>query len=270
MMRRTLPMKSHTRSALFGAFAEAPLALDRATTGIGQLDAVLDGGFPRNRAVLVCGAPGTGKTTFGIQFLLEGLARGDLGVFVSAEQSPARLLEDATRFEWNLQPAMARGVITLLDAAPFHAAARGTSGSYALMDPGQVAGDLVQEITRIGAKRLVIDSVTSLVPPDLPRGATHDYLRSLIQTLEDNAGCTTLLTCRGSSLDPQASCEACRSFASGVIELRLDCRGSEFVRVLRVCKMRGTPVHPSDFRFDMASGWGLMLAEQPRIDVLAS
>ena len=263
-------MKPQARTTLFGQFAETALALDRTTTGIGQLDSVLDGGFPRNRVILVCGAPGTGKTTFGIQFLLEGLARGDLGVFVSAEQSPARLLEDATRFEWNLQPAMARGVITLLDAAPFHAAARGSNGSYVPLDPGQVAGDLVLEITRIGARRLVIDSITSLVPPDLPRGATHDYLRSLIQALEDTAGCTTLLTCRGSSLDPQASCEAGRSFASGVIDLRLDYRESEFVRILRVCKMRGTAVHPSDFRFDMTSGWGLMFGDQPQLDMLAS
>ena len=263
-------MRRPVRTALFAQFAKAPLALDRTTTGIAQLDAVLDGGFPRNRAILVCGAPGTGKTTFGLQFLLEGLSRGEVGVLVSAEQSPARLLEDATRFEWDLQPDMALGVMTLLDAAPFHAAARGTNGSYVPVDPARVAGDLVQEITRIGARRLVIDSITSLVPPDLPRGATHDYLRTLIQALEDTAGCTTLLTCRGSSLDPQASCEAGRSFASGVIDLRLDRRESDFVRILRVCKMRGTAVHPSDFQFDMASGWGLMFAEQPRLNVLAS
>jgi circadian clock protein KaiC len=263
-------MKSQTRNALFSPFADANLALDRTTTGISQLDALLQGGFPRNRAIVVCGSPGTGKTTLGIQFLLEGLARGDLGIFVSAEQSPARLLEDATRFEWNLQPAMARGVITLLDAAPFHAAARSASGPYQTMDPGQVAHDLVQEITRIGARRLVIDSVTSLVPPEMSRGATHDYLRSLLQALEDNAGCTTVLTCRGSSLDPQGSCEAARSFASGVIELRLEHRDPEFVRIMRVRKMRGTAVHPSDFRFDVASGWGLVFADQSSVDLVAS
>jgi circadian clock protein KaiC len=263
-------MKSQPRAALFSPFADGPAALDRTSTGISHLDALLDGGFPRNRAILVCGNPGTGKTTFGLQFLLEGLAHGDLGVYVSAEQSPARLLEDATRFEWNLQPAMARGSLTLLDAAPFHAAARAAGGAYQSMDAQQVAADLVAEITRIGARRLVIDSVTSLVPPHLPRGATHDYLRSLMQALEDDAGCTTVLTCRGSNMDPQASCEGARSFASGVIELRLEHRESEFVRVLRVRKMRGTPVHPAEFRFDVAGGWGLVLAEQPFADVLAS
>jgi len=52
---------------------------DRASTGIEGLDYILKGGLSRNRLYLVQGNPGTGKTTMGLQFLLEGERKGDIG-----------------------------------------------------------------------------------------------------------------------------------------------------------------------------------------------
>ena len=250
--------------------ADGEAAADRASTGIPHLDAAIGGGFPRNRAVVLCGAAGTGKTTFGLEFLLDGLAAGEPGIFVTADEKPRHLLEDAARFEWDLEPPMARGVLTVLDAAPFHTASRGRHGHLPGIDARQVASDLVEEVSRIGARRLVVDSITSLVPPDMTRGAAHDYLRCLIQSLEDNAGCTTLLTCRGAASDPQGSCHAARGLATGVLELRLARSRGGFTRTLRVRKMRATAIEPVEFQFHMAPGWGLVLAEQPHVGVLAS
>jgi len=56
---------------------------DRASTGIAAFDELLGGGFPRNRLYLVDGDPGTGKTTVGIQFLLEGVRRGEPALYVT-------------------------------------------------------------------------------------------------------------------------------------------------------------------------------------------
>src|SRR5215210_3235275 len=91
----------------------------RTTTGIADLDALIEGGFPSNRAILLCGESGTGKTLFGLQFLLEGLAHGEHGAFLSVDQKPRHLVEDASRFEWDLQPALDSGALSILDASPY-------------------------------------------------------------------------------------------------------------------------------------------------------
>ena len=55
----------------------------KAATGIAGLDDVLRGGFPRNRVYLIQGDPGSGKTTLGLQFLLEGRRRGETGMYIT-------------------------------------------------------------------------------------------------------------------------------------------------------------------------------------------
>lgn len=58
--------------------SQSDTAVTKAATGIPGLDVVLGGGLPRNWSYLVQGVPGTGKTTLGLQFLLEGLRTGEL------------------------------------------------------------------------------------------------------------------------------------------------------------------------------------------------
>src|SRR2546429_9793190 len=65
---------------------DAAPALDRVSSGVPGLDRLIEGGFPANRAVLLCGGTGTGKTTFGLQFLADGLRRGESGAFVSVDE----------------------------------------------------------------------------------------------------------------------------------------------------------------------------------------
>jgi circadian clock protein KaiC len=67
------------------------VADDRATTGIEGLDYILGGGFPRERLYLVEGHPGSGKTTLGLQFLLEGRRRGETGLFIALSENRSEL-----------------------------------------------------------------------------------------------------------------------------------------------------------------------------------
>src|SRR5205823_6459693 len=64
----------------------------RAQTGISGLDDILFGGLPSRHLYLVEGDPGTGKTTLALQFLLEGLKRGEKGLYVTLSESKAELL----------------------------------------------------------------------------------------------------------------------------------------------------------------------------------
>jgi KaiC/GvpD/RAD55 family RecA-like ATPase len=238
----------------------------RASSGIRGLDELLAGGFPANRAVLISGDPGTGKSTFGLQFLAAGIMTGEPGVCVSVDQKPQHLLHDAAPYGWNLDSAVATGMLTVLDASPYFTATRNTSKSAIPIDARNMATELSKQIRRTGAKRLVIDSLTSLVPPLMTRSEAHDYLRSLVLSLEDNMGCTVLLTSRACSPgDPQAICEAAGYLVSGILELGIRRSGGSFVRTLFVKKMRGTSIEPGEYPFQIEPSAGLSVLERSRM-----
>lgn len=244
---------------------EGPAAVDRTSTGVLGLDQLIEGGFPANRAILLCGRTGTGKTMFGLQFLAEGLALGEAAVFISVDEKPRHLVEDAVAcLGVDFGPAIERGSLSILDASPYFTATRTGTWTRSGIDARHVASDLVQQVRKLGARRLVIDTITSLVPPGLTRGHAHDYLRSIIQSCEDNLGCTVLLTCRGSRHDPQGTCDAARCLASGITELRLTRRAGDLVRTLSVRKMRGTVFDLAEHRVTIDRGSGLAIVTSLR------
>src|SRR6185437_16229023 len=81
---------------------ENPASVERFAMGIAGLDDVLGGGLARNHLYLVEGDPGTGKTTIAMQFLMEGVRRGQKGLFVTLSESKAELLEIADSHGWSL------------------------------------------------------------------------------------------------------------------------------------------------------------------------
>ena len=70
------------------------MARERVPTGVEGLDNLLQGGLPAGQSYLITGEPGTGKTTFAAQFILEGLRRGENGVFISIDEKPSHMVED--------------------------------------------------------------------------------------------------------------------------------------------------------------------------------
>src|SRR5690606_10615673 len=71
-------------------------------TGVPGLDDILAGGYAANRAHLIEGQPGSGKTTIGIQFLLEGLRSGERCLYITLSESKRELLAVAERHGWDL------------------------------------------------------------------------------------------------------------------------------------------------------------------------
>ncbi|MBN2127736.1 MAG: ATPase, partial [Candidatus Diapherotrites archaeon] len=78
--------------------------LRRTKTGIGRLDKALNGGFPFGNVVLVSGGAGTGKSTFAMQFLINGATLfGEKGLYISTEQSKEELMKTAASYGWNIE-----------------------------------------------------------------------------------------------------------------------------------------------------------------------
>jgi circadian clock protein KaiC len=78
--------------------ASAP---EKLSTGIPGLDDVMAGGFPARHLFLIEGEPGTGKTTLGLQFLLEGARQGERGLYVTLSETKEELLGVATSHGWS-------------------------------------------------------------------------------------------------------------------------------------------------------------------------
>src|ERR1700709_516247 len=72
----------------------------KARTGIWGLDNILSGGFSRGHIFLVEGAPGTGKTTVALQFLLEGSRAGEKSLYITLSETERELREGAKSHGW--------------------------------------------------------------------------------------------------------------------------------------------------------------------------
>ena len=93
--------------------------LKRAPLGVSGLDKMLDGGLIAGSIALLQGAPGTGKTTLGMQFLYEGVTQHDeAGLLVTFEQFPHTLYRDALAHGWNLRELEQEGKLRVVFTSP--------------------------------------------------------------------------------------------------------------------------------------------------------
>lgn len=126
---------------------------DRASTGNAELDAMMEGGPLRGSVTLVMGAPGTGKTCLGLEFIAHGiLEMEEPGLIVTFEHFPKKLLRDAESLGFDLQKMEKDGMLRILFTSPeiFFEQAQ---------TPGGLLDTMVQEL---GAKRVLIDSISHL------------------------------------------------------------------------------------------------------------
>lgn len=190
--------------------AERPPLL---SSGIPGLDSILHGGFAAERAYLITGRPGTGKTSLGMQFLSDGAKNGEDTVYISFSESRAEIRRVADAHGWPVDD------IEVVEMAP-ELARRTISGSSIFHGAEVELPALVERIIDIiderGARRLVVDSLA-----ELRRIAETDraYRRALFQlkvSLE-RSGTTTLFV----GEKPQAGRTEPESIVHGIIELEM-------------------------------------------------
>jgi len=123
----------------------------RVQTGIPEFDSMLRGGFLRGDAVMLAGSAGSGKTTIALQYLVNGVARGEPGIYLTFEQMPDQIYRDAMSFGWDLRAMEKENKFRIVCTSP-KLLVEGAGPDELLAGP----------IKQIGARRIVVDSMSHL------------------------------------------------------------------------------------------------------------
>ncbi|HLA14601.1 MAG TPA: ATPase domain-containing protein [Gemmatimonadaceae bacterium] len=237
----------------------------RALTGIPGLDEILGGGLPTRHLYLVDGEPGTGKTTLALQFLLEGVAKGERGLYVTLSESREELEGVANSHGWTLDgieifELSKQGLGQAEDNYTiFHAAEVELQGTV---------DAVLKTVEELQPARVALDSLSEM------RLLAREPLRFRRQILGlkqffTGRECTVLL------LDDKTSPEGdlqLHSLAHGIIVLEHVALeyGSERRR-LQVTKLRGVQFRGGfhDFRIERGGirVFPRILHDQPRVDL---
>lgn len=232
---------------------------ERVTTGIGGLDPLLEGGFPKGRSILVTGEPGTGKTVFSLQFLVEGLKRGEKGIFVTADESPMDIIEQGASMDWDLEPYIERKELAILNAGAYLSSLPG-NGKDRQVDVQKAVSDLAGFVNQIGAERLVLDPAGPFVLLRDSAARIQDQTRLLIKLLRSSMQTTNILTSYAVPRTGERSMHGIEEYlVAGAIVLEMFWKDGGLARSLIVEKMRYTDVKPTQLEFDVIKGQGIVL-----------
>jgi circadian clock protein KaiC len=193
--------------------SKTPARPEPAATGINGLDDILAGGFRRNRLYLIEGAPGAGKTTLAMQFLLTGAAAGETVLYVTLSETQEELREVAASHDWALDG------IAFRELAPSEAElepdAHSTMFHASEIELAATTARVLEDVERLKPTRVVFDSLSEM---RLLAGSALRYRRQILALKQFfvNRQCTVLLLDDLTATDQDLQM---RSIAHGVLLL---------------------------------------------------
>ena len=218
--------------------------LKKTPTGIRGLDEITAGGLPKGRTTIVCGGPGCGKTMVGVEFLVRGaLEFNEPGVLLAFEETPEEMATNVASLGFDLHDLANRKKL-FVDYIPVEPSQIAETGAY---DLEGLFIRLQDAVDRVGAKRVLLDTVEALFSGFSNSGILRAEFRRLFRWLKDR-GLTTIVTAeRG---DTTLTREGLEEYVSDCVIL-LDHRINEQVsaRRMRIVKYRGTRHGADEYPF---------------------
>jgi circadian clock protein KaiC len=200
---------------------------------------MLHGGFLPQTANLVEGAPGTGKTTLGMQFIHHGIvACGEPGLILTFEEFPQQYYNDAASFGWDFRQMERNGKLRIVMTSP----------EVSKADLEQVGGRIEGLVQEIGARRILVDSLSHFErlggSPSELRAVVYGFVNAL-----KREGLTAVLTRESMALlgESESADDALTFLVDSYVLLRYVEIESAVHKALLVLKMRGCN-HDKDIR----------------------
>ena len=216
----------------------------RVPTGVSGLDQMIGGGFPEGHVVLLTGNTGTGKSTLGMEFLMEGLKNGESCLFVNLEEPLDQVKKTAEAHGWDINKYEKNGLLKFI--------------SPDLIDTysDKFLYEIINTVDKENTKRLLIDSISSLPSAGMSEDKLRETLLQLNSALK-RRGVTAAMTFLSSSMftasggtllgATSASDLRLSSLTDGIILLRYIEKDQSVGKVINVLKMRGIG-HSKDIR----------------------
>lgn len=154
---------------------------ERVKTGIPGLDDLIEGGLIRNSTVLLKGECGSGKTILGLQYLTYGALHGEPGVLLSIEEEKEDIFRESAKFGWDIESLEKQRKLAIVQRQTQY---------------GLTISKLEQIARKLGAKRVVVDSIPALFsgyPNELRSSEWRSAFYLLCKILTDACNCTAIL-----------------------------------------------------------------------------
>lgn len=218
--------------------------LTRLSSGVPGLDEMIEGGFPFPSVILISGSAGTGKTTFALKFLCEGVSQGERGLYFTTLSEPTQwMLRYSSQFDFLNQEYFDDDIIYA------------DLGSFLMHpDSDELLNAIDEKIAEVLPQRIVIDPITVV------GGMLKDDYRSFLFDLTNrlkNWNATTIVT---GEVQPNELYPPEISYAvDGIVLLMYSEEAGARRKYLEVLKMRGTNHHTGKQSINITRGDGIMV-----------
>jgi len=213
-------------------------------TGIAGLDELTHGGLPKGRPTLLCGAAGSGKTIFGLEFLVNGIQEyGEPGIFLAFEETSEDLAKNVSSLGFDLR-SLEEGGKLIVDYVQVDRSQMAFAGEY---DLEGLFIRLQSSVDAIGAKRVVVDTLETIFCGFDNPALLRNEIRRLFRWFKDRELTVIITAERGEGQLTRAGLE---EYVSDCV-IMLDHRVSEQLstRRLRVVKYRGSVHGTNEYPF---------------------
>ena len=209
--------------------------VERLSTGVPELDDMLQGGIPRKFFVAVTGEPGTGKTILCIHFIAQGVREGDRCIYVTTEESRDSIVVQAGQFGIDFKQAVDDGRLIIVDAL------MGLEDKWSLrsLDVEELVNKVIEakRVLGYGRARLVIDSLSAFWLDKPAMARRYSYFVKKVLSKWDF---TVMATSQYAVTTSEAFGWGVEHIADGIIRFRRYVRNGVLRRYVIVEKMRQT------------------------------
>jgi KaiC/GvpD/RAD55 family RecA-like ATPase len=153
----------------------AEMIIERVSSGIPELDEKLEGGFPENSTIAIIGAFGTGKSTFGMQFLNSGLQNGEHCILISLDDDEETMIRTASEYGWDFQRYVDEELLLLLKLTAIDI-------KTSIL---RIRSELPRLFEMFGAKRCVNSGATSVITSELDSSNPYASRFGMIEYVSD-------------------------------------------------------------------------------------
>jgi KaiC/GvpD/RAD55 family RecA-like ATPase len=249
--------------------------MKRVPSGIKGLDELLGGGFPKGKCILIVGSPGSGKTTFVMQYLYEGALMDENGLYVAMDERPDQVKENLSGFGWDLEKLEKEGRLFFIDATPlkkikkasYESLMQEPKNEIMITVPELSLRSLIKIIHKMvneeSISRIAIDPITSLMLRYDDKVKRRKAMLMFFDALSET-GCTSLVTAELRTGILKRTFQLEEFLSQGVILLYTIIHAGNVIRAIQIEKMRGI-AHDTQLRPYQITNKGIEVFPKDRI-----